>query len=159
MQIDEIRACPVFADVAVDRIWRAWWMDKGHPVSVIAEPMAGTLASAKPMPFCLIAHAGSVFMGTVSVIASDLAERPSLTPWVAALWVEPTYRKKGVATALLQSAVARAFGHGEGRIYLHCASHLLPFYAKRGWALFEAAVPNPGMCIVATYSATQKVLP
>ena len=106
------------------------------------------LASPEPKPFCLVAHADGVLMGTVSLIASDLAARPLLTPWIAALWVEPMYRRQGVAGALLQCAVTRAFALGESRVYLHCAIELLPFYQNRGWTFFEAAVPNPSMCIV-----------
>jgi GNAT superfamily N-acetyltransferase len=153
VQIEEIRTRPALAEIAIDRIWRAWWKDKGHPVTVISESMAKLLASSEPKPFCLIAHANNVFVGTVSVIASDLAERPLLTPWVAALWVEPMYRRKGIASALLRCAVTRAFEHGDGRICLHCATQLLPFYEKREWTLFEAAVPNPNMCIVARVRA------
>ena len=147
-EIDEIRGCPEFADRVIDRIWRAWWQPRGHPRSVIETPVQRNLASCEPLPFCLVAHVGGRFLGTVSVIASDVESRPLLTPWLAALWVEPAQRRAGVAGALLQTATSRTFDLGERQLYLYCADAMRAFYERRGWRLHEPDVPAPHMCIL-----------
>ena len=147
MHILEIRQCPQFAGCVADRIWRAWWKDKGAGIEVVTALVRQNLVSEASQPFCLVAHHEEMFLGTVSVIASDVAARPALTPWVAALWVEPASRGRGTATALLQAAVVRARALGERRLFLHCADRMAGFYEARGWVLFERDAPAPGMHI------------
>ena len=146
--IDELRQCPEFAAAVADRIWRAWWKPDGHPLSLIEAHFEQSLASTEAKPFCLVAHEGQDYLGSALLIESDVVSRPLLAPWVAAVWVEPEHRKRGVATALLEVVVARAFELGERRIYLCCADALRPFYQARGWQLHEAGVPTAGMGIL-----------
>lgn len=149
MRIDDVRQCPELAETAIDRIWRAWWKDTSFAVEQIRDPVEAMLRSPDALPCCLIAHVDSEFLGTVSVIASDVEARPELSPWVAALWVEPSHRRSGIATALLEAAVSRAFAQGFDRIFLHSAEQRRPFYEARGWQLFEGGVPEPDMHIFA----------
>ena len=149
MHISDIRQCPQFADQVVDRIWRAWWRDKGVGVDVIAELVRQNLQSELALPLCLVAYDGDAFFGTVSLITSDVAARPALTPWVAALWVEPEARDRRIATLLLDAAVERARALGVPRLFLHCADRMVTFYEARGWSLFERDAPAPGMHILA----------
>ena len=88
MKIDDLRQQPHFADAVVDRIWRAFWEKMGHPVERVSIPVGRNLASTEAKPFCLIAHANGTFLGSASLIASDVDNRPLLTPWVAAVWVK-----------------------------------------------------------------------
>ncbi len=148
MEIDEIRQCRQFAPLVADRIWAAWWRARGYDISLIADLVAANLASTAVRPFCLVAHEGGTFMGTVSCIVSDVAARPALTPWIAALWVEPEQRRKSVATALLSESMRRACAQGEPLLFLHCRSALLRFYQARGWQLFEQNAPDPGLHIL-----------
>src|ERR1700682_1881021 len=101
--ISDLRQCPVFFDTVADRIWQAWWEASGTPVDCISGRLRENM-EATPIPFALVAHDGGTFLGTSSVIASDLAERPQLTPWVAAVWVEAQARRRGVGGALVQRA-------------------------------------------------------
>src|SRR3984893_13706554 len=93
--ISDLRQRPEFFDVVADRIWQAWWKADGHPLDYISGRLRENL-NAEPIPLALVAHQGSAFHGTASLIASDLPERLHLTPWVAALWVEPQARRRGV---------------------------------------------------------------
>ena len=96
--------------------------------------------TATPVPFALIAHDGAAFLGTASVIASDLAERPQLTPWVAAVWVEPDARQRGVGGALVNRATKDCFDLGFDRAYL-CARPLrTTYYERLGWTSIEQEV-------------------
>src|ERR1700687_4196976 len=92
--ISDLRQCPEFFDIVADRIWQAWWKADGHPLDYISGRLRENM-NATPIPFALVAHDGKSFLGTASVIASDLPERPQLTPWVAAVWVEAHARRGG----------------------------------------------------------------
>jgi hypothetical protein len=82
--ISDLRQCPEFFDTVADRIWREWWQLNGYPLEYISTRLRENMDAA-PIPFALVAHEGEKFLGTSSVIASDLEERPQLTPWVAAV--------------------------------------------------------------------------
>ena len=82
--VSDLRKHPHFSAEIADRIWRAWWAKRGVPLSYIVGRVADTLAAA-PIPRCFVAHDGDRFLGTASVIDSDLDERPDLSPWVAAV--------------------------------------------------------------------------
>src|SRR5258707_5962883 len=81
--ISDLRQCPEFFDIVADRIWQAWWRADGHPLDYISGRLRENM-NATSIPFALVAHDGETFLGTASVIASDLADRPQFTPWVAA---------------------------------------------------------------------------
>jgi len=93
-----------------------------------------------------VAHEGDRFIGTVSIIARDEETRPQYTPWVAALWVEPEYRRQGIGAALADRAAAFAFGAGAPRIYLLAGPHRRAFYEGLSWSVVEAT--DDGMFIL-----------
>ena len=99
-----------------------------------------------PIPTALVAHEGNRFIGTVSIIACDEETRPHYTPWVAALWVEPEDRLRGIGAALVERAAVFAFESGAGRIYLLAGPHRRSFYEGLGWSVIETT--DDGMLIL-----------
>jgi GNAT superfamily N-acetyltransferase len=93
-----------------------------------------------PIPFALVAHEGERFLGTSSVIASDLEERPQFTPWVAAVWVDKDARGQGVGAALVNRATDDCFAIGEQRVYLCARARMAGFYEGLGWTMIERGV-------------------
>jgi GNAT superfamily N-acetyltransferase len=93
-----------------------------------------------PIPLALVAHDGGTFLGTASVIASDLDERPELTPWVAAVWVEERARGHGIGAALVNGATQACFKLGFPRAYLCARARMTGFYEGLGWKLIERRV-------------------
>ena len=96
--------------------------------------------TASPIPLALVAHDREIFLGTASVIASDLPERPLLTPWVAAVWVEQRARRCGVGSALVGHATQTSRALGFEHIYLCARPDLTGFYEKLGWKIVERGV-------------------
>jgi GNAT superfamily N-acetyltransferase len=137
--ISDLRQRPEFFDSVADRIWRAWWKADGHPLDYISGRLRESL-NAEPIPLALVAHEGSTFLGTSSVIASDLAERPQLTPWVAAVWVEPQARRRGVGAALVNRATQDCSALGVDRVYLCARPQRSEFYERLGWIAIERDV-------------------
>src|ERR1700676_306991 len=137
--ISDLRQRPEFFDAVADRIWQAWWKADGHPLDDIAGRLRENL-NAAPIPFALVAHDREAFLGTSSVIASDLAERPQLTPWVAAVWVEPAARGRGIGAALVDRAARDCFALGFARAYLCARQQRSGFYERLGWTSIERDV-------------------
>src|SRR4051812_888252 len=115
--ISDLRQRPEFFDTVADRIWRAWWKQIGYPLGYITSRLDENL-NAEPIPMALVAHNGSEFLGTASLVASDLEQRPQFTPWLAAVWVEPRARSRGVGAALVRRATRDCFALGISRAYL-----------------------------------------
>jgi N-acetylglutamate synthase-like GNAT family acetyltransferase len=137
--ISDLRQRPEFFDVVADRIWQAWWKADGQPLDYISGRLRENL-NAEPVPLALVAHEEATFLGTASVIASDLAERPQLSPWVAAVWVEPQVRRRGVGAALVDHAAQACFGLGIRRVYLCARPQRASFYEGLGWTAIERDV-------------------
>jgi N-acetylglutamate synthase-like GNAT family acetyltransferase len=137
--ISDLRQRTDFCDTVADRIWQAWWQPHGHPLDHVTTRLRENL-TATPIPFALVAHDGDKFLGTASVIASDLEERPLLTPWVAAVWVDEEARKRGVGAALVNRATQDCFALGVKRAYLCARPAMTGFYQGLGWTLIERDV-------------------
>lgn len=100
------------------------------------DPMLGEDA----IPFALVAHDGDTYVGSVLVIDNDLDARANYAPWIAALWVDPDYRKQGVAAALIKAARRHVGSLGNGTCYLCATADKRPYYLKQGFTLLEEDV-------------------
>jgi GNAT superfamily N-acetyltransferase len=144
--ISDLRRRPEFFDTVADRIWRASWKANGTPLDYITGRLCENM-NAEPLPIALVAHDGGKFLGTASVIASDLEQRPQHTPWVAAVWVEPQARWRGVGGALVGRAAHDCFALGIARAYLCARPALTGFYERRGWIAIERDVGEHGLTV------------
>jgi GNAT superfamily N-acetyltransferase len=144
--ISDLRQRPEFFDLVAKRIWQAWWEPDGHPLDFIAGRLRENMR-ATPIPFALVAHDEAKYLGTVSVIAADLPERPQFTPWVAAVWVEPEARRHGIGGALVNRAVQDCFALRIGRAYLCARPRLSRFYEGLGWTVLERKIGQHGMSV------------
>jgi GNAT superfamily N-acetyltransferase len=147
MLVSDLRDQPGFADIVADRVWRAFWKKDGHPLELLTGLVQENLGQG-PIPTALVAHEGERFLGTVSIIASDEEARPQYTPWVAALWVEPEHRRRGIGALLVEKAVSFALSTGAERVYLLSRAQRRAFYEGLGWAVLEADAPEEGMFIL-----------
>ncbi|WGD29461.1 GNAT family N-acetyltransferase [Ancylobacter sp. WKF20] len=137
----DLRDAPGFAEIVAYRVWRAWWKDEGVPFAALKARLSESLGpSEAAIPTSFIACRGAEFLGTVALIASDVEERPGLTPWVAALWVEEPARAQGIGQALLTHASDVAFAAGHAGLYLCATAANAPYYARRGWKRIERDV-------------------
>lgn len=149
--ISDLRQQPAFFDVVADRIWRAWWKDQGVPVDYIVGRLKENM-DPSPIPFALVAHRGDTFLGTASVIQSDLEERPQYTPWVAAVWVDPKYRMQEIGSGLVARAAEAAFALNIRRVYLCARKEKRRFYSRLGWTEIEENVGEARMTVFVNHA-------
>ena len=88
------------------------------------------------IPFTLIALSGTVPVGTVALVESDLPGREDLSPWLANLLVPRELRGQGIGSALIEHTVRVAAELGHRQLHLFAWEHL-DFYRRRGWEPFE----------------------
>ncbi len=102
------------------------------------------------VPLSLVAHEGDRYIGSVLLIENDLDERPQYAPWIAALWVEPEYRRSGIAAELIRSVVIEAGKIGCKSCYLCATPEKRAYYLKQGLSLVETNVDGMDVSLIAT---------
>jgi len=142
--IQDLNDAPEFKAIVADRIWQAFWRPYGAALTDVETALADVLAGGA-FPFSLVAADDEGFTGTVTAIESDLAARPLLSPWIAALWVEPDRRGQGIAEALVNAATARLFAQGRSSLYLCAKPPMRGFYQRLKWGLIEQDVGPDGL--------------
>lgn len=156
MRIDSLCNAPGFIGQVADRGWRAWWRDSGV---TLAAYRAGIEASTRGsgLPISLVAHDGDTYLGSVLLIENDLDARPGLSPWIAALWVEPVARRRGIAATLIDAARAEAAAQGHATCYLCAEPQVVPYYLARGFRCLERDVE--GMSVLAIHAPCPPAAP
>lgn len=75
-------------------------------------------------------------VGTASLYVHDMDVRPSLTPWLASVYVAPERRQRGVGSLLVQTLEGVARRLQIPRLYLFTPDRER-FYARLGWEPME----------------------
>jgi GNAT superfamily N-acetyltransferase len=95
-----------------------------------------TSAMDRPIPRTLVLLVDGEPVGTASLTAHDLAERPDLTPWLAGVFVAAPARGHGYAGQLIAAVerLAREASIPTLWLYTNTAERL---YARAGWRTVE----------------------
>jgi len=139
MHISDLKDRPAFAGTIADRAWHAWWTQTDVTLAQYRARL-DTVFASDGIPFALVAHQGDDYAGSVLVIGNDLDARPDYGPWIAALWIEPAWRRRGIASNLLTAARTRASDQGHKALYLCANPDKTGFYQARGFRLIESDV-------------------
>jgi GNAT superfamily N-acetyltransferase len=74
-----------------------------HPGGYTVEEMTALILAPPVGPKeTFVLFDGDRAVGTAGLMRSDLESRPDLTPWLGGLFVEPAFRARGHATALVR---------------------------------------------------------
>ena len=110
----------------------AWFHEKwGIPISAYAESMAECRSEGKAVPQWYLAMEDGAIVGGLGVIENDFHDRKDLRPNVCAVYVEPSYRCRGIAGALLDFVFRDMSAMGIRTLYL-ITDHT-GFYERYGW--------------------------
>ena len=88
------------------------------------------------IPCAWVAFARHEPVGTVSLTEHNMDTRPDLRPWLAALFVLPEFRRRGIGASLVRRCESEAMTLGEDRLYLY-TFNAEPFYERLGWSVLS----------------------
>jgi GNAT superfamily N-acetyltransferase len=127
---------PDLVPMVAQWLWHEWWQDDGYTLEQTRAAVAASISrSGPPQTFVLLVDGEPI--GTASLVAHDLDERPDLTPWLAGVFVIPEARGRGHVIHLIQAveAACRSAAIPIVWLYTACAERV---YARAGWRSVEA---------------------
>lgn len=84
------------------------------------------------IPTTFVALSGDELLGSASLIDHEITSHPELTPWLAAVYVRPKYRRQGIGSRLVRRVEEEAKALGVSRLYLFTPD-MEKFYETLGW--------------------------
>ena len=132
---DHKELVPILAKYNYDE-WGKFF--EGCKVEEFVERYAET-TNKDEIPLTVVAFDESTnLLGFVSLIENDMESRQDLTPWLAALYVLPEHRGKGIACLLVNRIITEAKRLEIKQIYLFTGDDKrVDFYLNRGWKVIE----------------------
>jgi GNAT superfamily N-acetyltransferase len=126
---------PDLVPIVAQWLWDKWWRDDGETLEATRNAVAASVSgSGPPQTFVLLVDGEPV--GTASLVAHDLDERPALTPWLAGVFIVPEARGRGYVMHLIRAVEDACRSAGIETVWLHTAS-AERMYARVGWHSVE----------------------
>ena len=120
-------------------IYEQWWSRRGNSPEDVFNWLR-THAKLDTVPYTVIALADGEPVGSCCVIENDCIHRPQYAPWVAAVYVRPDFRRRGIASMILNEAASIAARARIEGLYIDCLAVTASVYEKNGWAIYEREV-------------------
>ncbi len=139
LTISDLADTPQYLEEAAKGIWLEWWKEEGHPIEDVHKELQASFDKTT-IPTTLIAHDQHQFLGTVTLVKSDMSKRPQYTPWLASLWISPAHRGKGIGARLVNELEELACSSEITQLYLFAKLSLRSFYEQLGWQCIEEDV-------------------
>ncbi len=132
---------PDLVEVTARWRWEAFFRKLGRSFEDVLAVAQRTAADARTMPRTFVLLHENEPIGTASLAADDLEERPDLTPWLAGVFVVPHARGQGHAARLIATVeqAAAAAGFPVLWLYTNTAERV---YARAGWQPVEIVQHN-----------------
>jgi GNAT superfamily N-acetyltransferase len=137
--LSNLAQLPHFADTVADRGWHAWWTNSAKGLATYRAGLE-LMLRGDVIPMAFVAHRSETYLGSVLLIENDLEQRPNLSPWIAALWVDVEHRGQGIAQSLISTARISAAKLGFSKVFLCAEENVTPYYLRRGWIQIETDV-------------------
>jgi GNAT superfamily N-acetyltransferase len=130
----DLRIVPVSDQPELAPIVAEWLLGAfGHPGSPTFDGMIARIMAPRVGPEeTFVLFEGEIPVATASLARHDLNSRPDLTPWLAGVFVEPAFRQRGYATALVRHVEARAMAASVPTLWLNTWT-AESLYARLGW--------------------------
>ena len=140
-QIVRIADRPDLVPTVAQWLWHEWWRADGETLEATRHAVAASVSrSGPPQTFVLLDEGEAI--GTASLVAHDLDERPDLTPWLAGVFIIPEARGRGHVIHLIQAVEAACRSAGIGTAWLYTAG-AERIYVRAGWRTVEI-IHRPG---------------
>src|SRR5574338_417909 len=117
-------------------IYEQWWSKRCNSPEVVVDWLR-THTKLDTVPYSVIALANDEPVGSCSVIENDCIHRPQYSPWVAAVYVKPDFRRRGIASMILHEAASIAARARIQTLFIDCLATTASMYEKNGWTIYE----------------------
>lgn len=128
---------PDWLPTLVEQQWLVWGYDAPN---YLAEFYRQSLSNAMPKVWIFVdtSQFTPILIGGVALSLDEMGDtQPAFrNPWLGYLYIEPSYRRQGLAKFLTQYAVDYAQSMGYKKVYLY-ASDERSRYQKWGWQPLE----------------------
>ncbi|MGJ4927457.1 GNAT family N-acetyltransferase [Bradyrhizobium sp. HKCCYLRH3095] len=114
-----------------------WGALTGYSAAAEYEQFLRGAADSRALPTVLVARRGDNYLGSVNLLPREMTIRPTLSPWMAQLFVVDSERRNGIGNALVKAAVAYASDLHFSRMYLYTSGTLPAYYRSHGWSALE----------------------
>jgi N-acetylglutamate synthase-like GNAT family acetyltransferase len=84
------------------------------------------------VPKMFVCQDGDILLGSAAIVSNDMDTRMDLSPWLASVYVNAEYRKKGVGSDLVRHVTEYARSAGYRNLYLFTPDQE-EFYQSLGW--------------------------
>ena len=143
MIIQPLHAAPQHASRVTEWLWQAFGGET-LPQAFFAS-IVGHSQTPGALPITFIAAEGEMLLGTVGLWRCDLISRQDLYPWMAALYVAPEARGRGLAGKLQQHVIGYARTQGYSELFLYSACR--DFYERFGWQYIGEGLDYPASAV------------
>jgi len=139
-RIEQLAERPDLLPVVATWIYQEWWTAvDGASVGTLTDLLRAHRVPDQ-MPLTLVATLKTLPVGTATLLVHDVGTEqwPQFSPWLAAVYVVPEYRYRGIGAALVNAIVAKATALGVVALYLQTVGSE-KFYARLGWRVLRTA--------------------
>ena len=108
-------------------------------------------ANRDVIPITFVAIDSGEPVGSASLVECDMDSHSHLKPWLSSVYVQTSWRRHGIGTALLNRVIGEAGRHGFAKLYLWTPK-AEKFYAERGWQVIERTTYKNENAVVMAYT-------
>ena len=128
--------------------WRheAFLKDDGMTVADSYGQLEAIATRGNDDEVALVAHVDGELAGICLLVLNEIDPLHDVSPWLASLYVDPPFRRQGVATALIRAIETQAQRIATERLYLYTVD-AERLYKSLGW-MVEDRKPSHGVMVV-----------
>lgn len=139
IDVKQLAECPEHLATVGNWMYEEWW-SRRHNSPEVVYSLLRTHTQKDRVPFTVVAFADGIPAGSCCVVENDCVHRKQYAPWVAAVFVKPEMRNRGIASRILQEAARIATITGIAGLYIDCHVATARVYEKNGWVIYEREV-------------------
>jgi GNAT superfamily N-acetyltransferase len=133
MNIELINKNSKLLEIGIEYFWKQW--GNASNFDFYKDCIENSIYDDKSLPkFYLMLDEGNI-IGSYALLINDLISRQDLFPWFACLFVDESYRNRGLANELIKHSIDESRKGGFDTIYL--STDLNDFYEKKGWKYYS----------------------
>jgi len=130
MNMISVRQSPEFAQQAI-RYFQQHWASP-DTLMMYEDAITRCIGAANPLPQWYLLMDNHDILGCAGLITNDFISRGELYPWLCALYIEPAYRRQGLARRLIEHIAQHT--KQLGFTQLHLCTDMDGFYEQAGFS-------------------------